>query len=68
MFVKEKEHYIFYKKVGDRVFQLKKGGFWEDITEEYNNRVEVKENDYTKKENKLLWKLWKILTVIYTIR
>lgn len=48
------EHYIFYKKVGDRVFQLKKGGFWEDVTEEYNNRVEVKENNYGKEENKLL--------------
>ena len=33
----EHEYYTnIYKKKGDRVLRLKKGGVWEDVTEQYN--------------------------------
>ena len=33
----ENEYYTnIYKKKGDRVLQLRKGGVWEDVTEQYN--------------------------------
>lgn len=33
----ENEYYTnIYKKKGDRILQLRKGGIWEDVTEQYN--------------------------------
>lgn len=33
----EHEYYTnIYKKKDDRVLQLRKGGIWEDVTEQYN--------------------------------
>lgn len=33
----EFEYYTnIYKKKGDKVLRLKKGGVWEDVTEQYN--------------------------------
>lgn len=39
----EHEYYTnIYKKKGDRVLQLKKGGVWEDVTEQYNeNKLNI---------------------------
>ena len=41
-------------KENGHIEQLTKGGKWKDVTDEYNNKIVPKENDYTKKENKLL--------------
>lgn len=53
---KDDMHIRVYVKRNGRIYQMGKHGELKDVTDEYNktNKIVIKENDYTKKENKLL--------------